>query len=100
AEVLPLVDEELARARKEAITAAELEKAKNQFESQFVFGLMSGQRRADALNLYAYYAGDPGFIDKDLERYRAVAADGVRSWAQKTLGSGRVVVTVSPKGAN
>ena len=99
AEVLPLVDEELARARKESITAAELDKARNQFESQFVFELMSGQRRADALNSYAYFAGDPGFIDKDLERYRAVAVDGVRAWAQKTLGPGRVVLTVSPKGA-
>ena len=98
AEALPLVDEELARARKEAISAAELDKARNQFESQFVFGLMSGERRADALNLYADYAGDPGFIDKDLARYRAVAVDDVRAWAKKTLGSGRVVVTVSPKG--
>jgi zinc protease len=99
AEVLPLVDEELARARAEAVAAAELDKARNEFESQFVFGLMSGQRRAEALNSYAYFAGDPGFIDKDLERYRAVAADGVRAWAQKTLGPGRVIVTVSPKGA-
>ncbi|HEX9104997.1 MAG TPA: pitrilysin family protein [Polyangia bacterium] len=99
AEALQLVDEELARARKEAIGAAELDKARNQFESRFVLELMSGQRRADVLNSYAYFAGDPGFIDKDLERYRAVAVDGVRSWAQKTLGPGRVIVTVSPKGA-
>ncbi|HEX8954072.1 MAG TPA: pitrilysin family protein [Polyangia bacterium] len=99
AEALQLVDEELARARKEAIGAAELDKARNQFESRFVLELMSGQRRADVLNSYAYFAGDPGFIDKDLERYRAVAADGVRSWAQKTLGPGRGIVTVSPKGA-
>ncbi len=98
AEVVPLVDEELARARNEAITAAELDKAKNEYESRFVFELMSGQRKADLLNSYGYFAGDPGFIDKDLERYRAVAADGIKTWAQKTLGPGRVVVTVSPKG--
>jgi predicted Zn-dependent peptidase len=99
AEALPLVDAELARARNEAISTAELDKAKNQYESSFVFGLMSGQRRADTLNLYAYYAGDPGFIDKDLERYRAATVEGLRSIATKTLGPGRVVVTVSPKGA-
>ena len=99
AEALPIVDEELSRVRNEAISAAELDKARNQYESQFVFQLMSGQRRADVLNQYAYYANDPGFIDKDLERYRAVAVDGVRGWAKKTLGPGRVVVTVSPKGA-
>ena len=98
AEAVPIVDEELAKARNEAVTAAELEKAKNNYESAFVFGLMSGQRRADEMNRYAYYAGDPGFLDKDLERYRAVGADGVRAWAKKTLGPGRVAVTVSPKG--
>jgi predicted Zn-dependent peptidase len=97
AEVIPLVDEELARARKEAISAAELDKARNEYESQFVFGLMAGQRRADTLNHYAYFAGDAGFIDKDLERYRTATADGVQKWAQKTLGPGRVIVTVSPK---
>jgi predicted Zn-dependent peptidase len=100
AEVLPLVDEELARARNEAVSAAELEKARNEFESQFVFGLTSGQRRADVLNTYAYFAGDPGFIDKDLERYRAVGVDSMRRWAQKTLGPGRVIATVSPRPAS
>ncbi|MGZ3427348.1 MAG: hypothetical protein ACXVCV_11900, partial [Polyangia bacterium] len=97
AEVLPLVDEEITRARKEAISAAELDKARNEYESTFVFALMAGQRRADTLNHYAYFAGDPGFIDKDLARYRTAGADGVQAWAQKTLGPGRVIVTVSPK---
>ncbi|MCA1665510.1 MAG: insulinase family protein, partial [Myxococcales bacterium] len=92
AEVLPLVDEELTRARNEAVSTAELEKARNEFESRFIFGLMSGQRKADVLNSYAYFAGDPGFIDKDLERYRAVGVEGMRTWAQKSLGPGRVVV--------
>ena len=98
AEAVPLVDEELAKVRSELVSAAELDKAKNGYESQFVFSLMSGQRRAEVLNSYAYFAGDPGFIDKDLERYRAVGADGLRVWAKKTIVPGRVVVTVSPKG--
>jgi predicted Zn-dependent peptidase len=98
AEAVPIVDEDLAKVRNDVVTASELEKAKNTYESAFVFGLMSGQRRADVLNSYAYFAGDPGFIDKDVERYRAVGADGMRVWAKKTLGPGRVVVTVSPKG--
>ncbi|MDB4967647.1 MAG: peptidase M16-like protein [Myxococcales bacterium] len=100
AEVLPIVDEEIARARKEPLTALEIEKAKNEFESSFLYRLMSVggfNGRADQLNMYAYYAGDPAFLDKDIERYRAVAADGIQSWAQKTLGPGRLVVTVSPK---
>jgi predicted Zn-dependent peptidase len=97
AEVVPIIDEELARASKEVVTAAELDKARNEYEAQFVLALMSGQRRADVLNHYAYFAGDPGFIDKDLARYRAATSDGIRSWAQKTIVPGRVVVTVSPR---
>ena len=99
AEVLPLVDEEMARARRQAMSADELDKARNQYEANFVFGLMSGQRRADTLNHYAYFAGDPGFIDQDLARYRTAGANGVQKWAQQTLGPGRVIVTVSPQAA-
>ncbi len=97
AEAIALVDEELARVRKDGVGAEELEKAKNEYEATYVYGLQSGMRRADTLNMYAYYAGDPGFIDKDLARYRAATADGVLAAAQKTLGPGRVVVTVSPR---
>ena len=96
AEALPIVDDELARAAKEAVSAAELDKARNRYETSYVLELMSGQRRADVINRYAYYANDPGFIDKDLARYRTATADGVRSSAQKTLGPGRVIVTVAP----
>jgi predicted Zn-dependent peptidase len=97
AEAIPIVDEEVARARKEPIGAAELERARNQYEARFTYGLMSGIGRADTINLYAYYAGDPGFIDKDMARYRAATVDGIRGIADKTLGPGRVVVTVTPQ---
>ncbi len=97
AEAIKLVDEELQRVRKEAITAADLERARNEYEANYVYALMSGQRRADTLNRYAYFAGDAGFIDKDLERYRTATVEAIRGWADKTLGPGRVVVTVSPR---
>ena len=60
---------------------------------------MSGQRRADVLDQYAYYANDAGFIDKDLARYRTADAEGIRRWAHDTIVPGRVIVTVSPLGA-
>lgn len=100
AEAQPIVDEEVARARKELVTARELDKAKNEYEAQFVYALMSVGGfggRADILNRYDYFAGDAGYIDRDLERYRGATAEAVRDAAQRTLGAGRVVVTVSPK---
>jgi zinc protease len=98
-EIVPIVDEELARARNELVSAAELAKAKNEYESDFFYRLMSVGGfggRADELNSYAYFAGDPGYLEKDLQRYRDASAESVRAWAQKTLGPGRVVLTVSP----
>jgi zinc protease len=99
AEVLPLVDEELARAWQEPASPREVEKAKNEYESSFFYRLMSVGGfggRADQLNMYSYYAGDPAFLDRDIERYRTPTADGIRAWAQKTLAPGRLIVTVSP----
>ena len=36
-------------------------------------------------------------IDEDLERYRGARAESVREFAKKTLGAGRLILTVSPK---
>ena len=88
-EAIPVIEEELARARKELVSADELDKAKNEYESGYFYRLMSVGGfggRADLLNEYAYYAGDPGYLDKDLQRYREATATGISSWAQKTLG--------------
>jgi zinc protease len=97
AEAIPIIDEEIARARKEPIAAADLERARNEYEARYIYGLMSGLGRAETLNTYAYYVGDPGYIDKDLQRYRAATVEGIRSFADRTLGPGRVVLTVSPQ---
>lgn len=99
-EILPLVDEELARARKEPPSARELEKAKNEYEASFVYALMSVggfNGRADQLNRYAYFAGDAGYLDKDLERYRSARAEALSDFARQTLGPGRLILTVSPR---
>jgi zinc protease len=99
AEVLPIVDEEVARARRARVGAGELDKAKNQYEATYLYQLMplgGFDGRADLLNEYAYFAGDPGYINHDLERYRKATADGLRGWAKRTLGPGRLILTVSP----
>ncbi len=98
-EALAVIDEEVARVRKEPMSAAELELAKNEYESGFFYQLMGVGGfggRADILNQYAYFAVDPGYIDRDLQRYREATAEGIRGWAQKTLGAGRVRLVVVP----
>jgi zinc protease len=101
AEALPIVDEELARVRREPVAARELEKAQNHVEGEIYYRLMpvggfSG--RADQLARYAFYAGDPGYLERDLARYRDARGEALRDAAATHLGAGRLVLTVTPRG--
>jgi zinc protease len=99
--VLAAIDEEIARLAKEPPTEAELTRAKNRTESAMIFGLepLGGfGGRAATLNTYYLLTGDPGFLPKDLARYRGVTAGHVRDAAAKYLRKdARVVLTVMPK---
>ena len=92
------VDGVLRDLAAKAPTADEIKRAKSGFEYQFISGLQSLPARARQLNLYEVEAGDAGFIDKDLNRYRAATAEGIHDWAQKTLTlSERVILRVVPQ---
>ncbi|HTP50578.1 MAG TPA: pitrilysin family protein [Anaeromyxobacteraceae bacterium] len=99
--LLKSIDEELARIAREAPSAEELQRAKNQVESQMIFGLepVGGfGGRAAHLNAYYWETGDPGYLAKDLERYRAVTAEDVRAVAARWLRPDRrVVLSVVPR---
>lgn len=93
------VDEEIARLHKEPPTAAEIARAVNGREAAVVkaleqIGGFGG--RADRLNMYNVLAGDPGFLTKDIERYRAVNAQAVQRVAQKYLVPQRIILEVVP----
>jgi zinc protease len=96
AELEKSIEEELTRLRDGGIESAELERARNVLETQIIQGLealggFSG--KADRLNAYNYHADDPGYLDEDLQRYRSVTTDSVRSFAQQYLAPNtRVVV--------
>jgi len=98
-----VIDEELARIAREPPTDAEIRRAKNRIESQVIFSLepVGGfGGRASHLNSYYWETGDPGYLGKDLERYRAVTAEDVRAAAERYLRSGRrVALSVVPRGA-
>jgi len=100
-ELLKAIDEELARVRDGGVTDAEIGRARTGFLSTAAFDLEQVGRRADRLNAYAHYTGDPGFLPKDIARYEAPTAtslrDAVRTWLPPDR---RVVVMIRPvKGA-
>jgi zinc protease len=94
------IDEELARLSREPPSEEEVQRAKNRFESQAIFGLepVGGfGGRAAALNGYWMETGDPGYLGKDLARYLAVTPEQVSAAARRWLRpQARVVLRVLP----
>ena len=100
-QIQKVVEEEIARIARDGPTPEELQRAKNRIESQVIFALepVGGfGGRASHLNSYYWETGDPGFLGKDLERFRALTVDDVRAAAAKYLANDRrVALTVVPK---
>ena len=81
-----MVTDEIARLAKTGPTAAELERVKTKQEFTFVSGLeaIGGfGGKADLLNQYNTFLGDPGKFDEDLARHRRVSVSDVRAAVDK-----------------
>ncbi|QRK11122.1 insulinase family protein [Archangium violaceum] len=94
------LDAVLEEVRREGITQQELNRARTRFETQMLAGLQSVGGfggKADVLQSYNHYTGDPGFLDEDLERYDAVTPEKVRAFAREYLRpDARVVLHAVP----
>jgi zinc protease len=94
------IDAELAKVRQAPIAAAELARAKNMVEAAFVARLEGLRERASILSMYQAETGDPGFVQKDLARYRTADGEGVRGAAEAyLLPDARVIVRAEPRGS-
>ena len=86
---------ELEKLRVEGPTAKEIERARNSIETVMLSQLekVGGRGVANLLNEYNQYTGDPGYLAKDIERYRQVTAAGVQRAVDTYLKTqARVVV--------
>ena len=100
-ELLAAIDDEVERLKTGGVTDDELARAKTVTLSSTLFGIESGGARADLLNHYNQLTGDPGYLQKDIARYRDATAIAVQSAARAYLPKDRrVIATVKPvKGA-
>jgi len=89
AKVERIVNEELAKVRKELLTKREMKRSVVAREAGFVWGLESLLRRAEMLQRYNHFTGNPGYLTKDMNRYRNATANGVRGYAAKYLVNNR-----------
>ena len=84
------IDAELATFRESGPDAAEVERARNGIETNMVeglerFGGFTGV--ANRLNTYNHFLGDPGYLPKDVQRYRDVTPASVKAFASQQLAA-------------
>ena len=86
------MDQEIARVRNESITDRELEKLKNQVESQLVQRNSSiSQRAVNLARKYTYFK-DADLINTEIEKYRAVDKEDIQRVANEYFREGNRVV--------
>jgi len=94
------MDAELAGVRQKAVLDEELLRAQNGVITGFVARLQSVRNRASLLNAYQLDVGDPGYAQRDLDRYTHATKEGLLSVAAKVLDpNARVVLRIVPEAA-
>jgi predicted Zn-dependent peptidase len=82
------VDAVLAEVRKNGITQDELTRARTRYDTRMLSGLQSVGGfggKADALQNYNHFVGEPDYLRKDLARYQALSTEDVKRYANEQL---------------
>ncbi len=83
-------------------TPDEMARALAQTEAQFLYRLQTiggFGGKSDQLNAYNTYLGDPGYFDRDRQRYTSITADAVAAAARRwLLDAPLVALSVVPRG--
>lgn len=75
---------EIADLQQQPAGDYELEKVKNKFEANTLFGELNVMNKAMNLGFYEML-GDPELINRETELYRAVTKDAIRGFCRRTL---------------
>ena len=102
AELEAAITAEMDRVAADGMTAEEIERGVAQAEAHFISRLQTVGGfggKSDQLNAYNVFLNDPGFFDRDLDRYRAadaaVLTRAARTWLSR---DSRVTLSVVPAG--
>jgi len=100
-EVTDALIAELDRLRKEPISAAELQQAKNQFARDYIFSRESNRDKANTLAHAAVIHDDITTADGEFDIFMKLTQADVQRVAQKYFTpENRLVVTIMPKGSS
>lgn len=98
ADIDRVVQAEIANVINNGITQRELQRAQNLYKASFLNRLASVLGKAEVLNSYNYFVGNPDYVQQDAARYDRVTAADVQRVARTYLGRPKIVLTVVPEG--
>jgi zinc protease len=88
-ELRALIQQVIEEVKKNGVNADEVDRAKMKIVAGQLRSLERGGARADLLNQYEMWLEDPGYLPRDLARYRAVTPQAVQAFARKYLPDDR-----------
>jgi predicted Zn-dependent peptidase len=95
------IDAVLDDIRRKGVSADEVKRARNRIETGFVAGLQAvggAGGKADLLQAYNHFFGEPDGFARDLARYEAVTPEKVQTFVNEYLSpTARVVAIATPK---
>jgi zinc protease len=101
-ELYEVIQAEINRFLSDSATEDEIERGLAQAEAHFISRLQTlggFGGKSDQLNAYAVFLDDPGYLPRDLDRYRGATPATLGAAARQVLATeGRVVLSVVPLG--
>src|SRR5258705_1162033 len=92
------INEELDALRTRPVEQREIEQARNTIETQAITRLENLNGVANMLNSYNHFLKTPDYLQKDIERYRAVTPATLMAFARDYLTTGARAVVYAVKG--
>jgi zinc protease len=98
ADIDRIVQAEIGNLIASGVMPRELQRAQNVYKASFLNRLASVLGKAEVLNSYNYFVGNPDFVQQDAARYERVTAADVQRVAKTYLGRPKIILTVVPEG--
>ncbi|MBC8086841.1 MAG: insulinase family protein [Phycisphaerae bacterium] len=93
------IDATIAKVAAEGITERELTQVKNGMRARLLDATSSVLGKADQLNFYNYFVGNPDYLAQDLARYEKLTRADVQRVAKDYVqGKPKIILTVVPEG--
>ncbi len=93
-EVETILKEEIQKIIDQGVTEKELQKAKNNTETEFAFANKNVLDKAEALAEYLSYYGDPELINSEIDKFLNVTIDDIKKVAKKYLATDKNVTLI------